>query len=408
MRRMHDSRRARVRRRAASRSSLATLERRRPRRSRSSAAGARRAKNFVIPTPKRFTLPERAAGDDGRRSAQVPEVTHPAGRAGRQRARGQGTGLARRSHRQHDARGHGRRSRRMRSRASSRRWAGARHHRRPGYDVDLRPTCSPITAPQAVQLSPMSRRSRGCPKPELARVKANMARDLAIQQEHAAVGRTGEVRRADLRRPSLRPALPDRGDARGLHARAGASLPPRSFQRRRARLYIAGVFDAAAMEASVRKAFDGVAARRAADRRRRSRRAARTGGFALIDRAGCAAVDGHARAQRARPVAHGLGRARGHRLAARRLLRLADHRQHPRAEGLHLLALQRARLASRRGAAGSNSADVTTNVTGAVAQGDLLRDRSPAERAAVGRRSCRASRTTWPASSSCRTPRAAA
>ncbi len=56
------------------------------------------------------------------------------------------------------------------------------------------------------------------------------------------------------------------------------------FTAGRARLYIAGVFDAAAMEASVRKAFD--AWPRGAAAAAPPKPAPRTGGFALIDRAG--------------------------------------------------------------------------------------------------------------------------
>jgi predicted Zn-dependent peptidase len=56
------------------------------------------------------------------------------------------------------------------------------------------------------------------------------------------------------------------------------------FTAGRARLYIAGVFDGAAMEAAVKKAFDGWA--KGADVAKPAKPAPRSGGFALIDRAG--------------------------------------------------------------------------------------------------------------------------
>ena len=68
--------------------------------------------------------------------------------------------------------------------------------------------------------------------------------------------------------------------------------------------------------------------------------------------------------------------------AARRLLLLAHHVQHPRAEGLHVLA--DGQLSSRyRDAYWAEIADVTTNVTGPADQGDPRRDRPAAGRAAV-------------------------
>ena len=52
------------------------------------------------------------------------------------------------------------------------------------------------------------------------------------REEPAAAARPGEVPRRALRRPPLRPPLPDRGDALGLHDRAGARLLREELRRR--------------------------------------------------------------------------------------------------------------------------------------------------------------------------------
>ena len=137
---------------------------------------------------------------------------------------------------------------------------------------------------KAVQLiADVAERPR-LPESELARVKANMVRDLAIRKsspQAVAQEKFAELMYGDHPYGRMFPTEP---------MLSGYTLEQvRAFHRNhytagRARLYIAGVFDAAAMEASVRKAFDawprGAAAVAA------PKPAARAGGFALLDRAG--------------------------------------------------------------------------------------------------------------------------
>ena len=185
------------------------------------------------------------------------------------------------------------------------------------------------------------------------------------------------------------------------------------FTAGRARLYIAGVFDAAAMEAAVRKAFDGWAKVRRRARRRKP--APRTGGFALIDRAGAPQSTVMLGLRVPDPSHADWVALAGHRLASRRLVRLPHHREHPGAEGLHVFARQS--IDTHPGVASwVETADVTTNVTGPSFKEiffeiDRLRKEAPPRRRAAGdqeqpRRGVRgaerdraaASSVSWPSS----------
>ena len=177
------------------------------------------------------------------------------------------------------------------------------------------------------------------PETELARVKGNLLRKLAIQRSYAAVARPGEVRRAALRRASVRPAVPDRGDARGLHDRPGAGVPQEQLRRRtgaalrRRRLRRRG--DGGSDSQGVRGV--GPAARRRTPPSSRCRRAGDS-------RCSIAPM------RRSRRCLLGLRvPSPSHKdwvalevtdCAARRLIRLAHHGEYPRAEGLHLFAIQ--------------------------------------------------------------------
>ena len=162
-------------------------------------------------------------------------------------------------------------------------------------------------------------------------------------------------------------------------------LPSRPTAPARSRLYVVGRFDPPAVEAAIRKAFDGWDEGHASQRsRRRSRR--RRARCYLIDRPGAPQSTVHPRAADSRSVARRLHPADGDGRAARRRLRLAHHQEHPRGQGLHLLAVQRAldplprRLLGRerrRHDRGDRPVD----------QGDLRRDRPAAGRAADDARS---------------------
>ena len=141
--------------------------------------------------------------------------------------------------------------------------------------------------------SPTSRSGRGCRSRSsrasrrtwCATWRSRGARHRRVAQEKFA--------ELDLRRPSVRPAVPDRGDAQGLHARSGPRLPrehlrrrPRATLRRR-RLRRRG--DGSA----IRKAFEPWAGRRGVDAAGATGRAIRR---LRADRSRRrAAVDRHAR-----------------------------------------------------------------------------------------------------------------
>jgi predicted Zn-dependent peptidase len=122
------------------------------------------------------------------------------------------------------------------------------------------------------------------PESELARVKGNMARDLAIQKsspQSVAQEKFSELLFGDHPYGRLFPTDAMLGGYTIDQVRA---FHRDHYGAARARLYIAGVFDAAAMEAGVRKAFDSWAAGPA--KAAAPSPAPKTGGFALLDRPG--------------------------------------------------------------------------------------------------------------------------
>ena len=253
--------------------------------------------------------------------------------------------------------------------------------------------------------SPTSRAHPKFPEAELRARQGRPAAPALDRPQPAAAARAGEVPRGALRRSSVRPALPDRRDAPGLHPRAGSRLLRQELRRGAARTCTSpAASTTAAMEAAIRKAFGDwkQGAPRPASRRPvpKSARA-----VYILDRPGAVQSTillGHARH---RPVQARLGRAVPDERAARRLVLLADHLEHPRAEGLHLLAERPAlqplpRRVLGRGRRRHDERDRARRSRRSSARSTGCR---PSRRRT---RSSRDSRTTAPASSSSRTPRA--
>ena len=275
----------------------------------------------------------------------------------------------------------------------------------PGHHVGVAPRSSRDHGVKAVQLiADVAERPR-LPESELARVKANMVRDLAIRKstpQSVAEEKFAELMYGDHPYGRL---FPTEAMLSGYTLEQVRAFHRDHFTAGRARLYIAGVFDAAAMEASVRKAFDawprGAAARRAAEARRRAPAAS-----PCIDRAGAPQSTvmlglkvpdpSHADWVALEVTDSLLGGSFASRITAN-IREQKGYTYSPVSS-----------LDSHPGdARWYESADVTTNVTGPRSR------RSSSRSIACGRsrprpRSCRASRTTWPACSSCRTRRAAA
>jgi predicted Zn-dependent peptidase len=137
---------------------------------------------------------------------------------------------------------------------------------------------------KAVQLiADVAQRPR-LPESELTRVKSNMVRDLAIQRstpQSLAAEKFAELMYGDHPYGRL---FPTEEMLKGYTLDQVRTFHRDHFTAGRARLYIAGVFDAAAMEAAVRKAFDSWP--RGTDAAAPPKPEARTGGFALLDRPG--------------------------------------------------------------------------------------------------------------------------
>jgi zinc protease len=122
------------------------------------------------------------------------------------------------------------------------------------------------------------------PSSELARVKANLVRDLAIRRstpQAVAEEKFSELLYGD--HPYGR-VFPTEAMLSGYTLEQVHAFHKGHFSAGRARLYVAGVFDPPAMEAGIRKALGGWA--RGATPVPPAKPGPRTGGFALIDRAG--------------------------------------------------------------------------------------------------------------------------
>ncbi len=242
------------------------------------------------------------------------------------------------------------------------------------------------------------RRRRAAPAAARIRARAAEGRPAAQPRRSSAARRRRSRRRSS---PSWSTAtIRTAGSSR----RKPSSRPTRSIRsaastRVTSRRVVRGCTSLAsstppAMEAAIRQAFEQVG-KGSVGRRRQ-------GSAAGLDRASRCSIGPSAPQStlcawpaRAQPVPQGLGAAAGHGRAPRRRVRVAHHLEHPRAEGLHLLARQHGSGASGPGALGRDRRRHDERDR-RVAQGDLFRDRPAAERAAAGGGAARASRTTSP------------
>ena len=122
------------------------------------------------------------------------------------------------------------------------------------------------------------------PAAELERVKANLLRNLALRKsspQAVAQEKFAELMFGD--HPYGR-IFPTEAMLKGYTLDQVKAFHKEHFVAGRARLYVAGVFDAAAMEASIRKAFEPWQG--GAGGKPPALPADKSGGFALIDRAG--------------------------------------------------------------------------------------------------------------------------
>ena len=151
----------------------------------------------------------------------------------------------------------------------------------------------------------------------------------------------------------------------------------------RARLYVAGVFDAAAMEAAIRQAFGKWESGASGDAAKVPQPGSTR--FALLDRPSAPQSTLWLGLRVPSPSHKDWVPLAGHGRAPRRGVRVAHHLEHPRAEGLHLLARQHRFGASRPRLLGRDRRRHDQRHR-RVAQGDLFRDPAAPERAAAGRR----------------------
>jgi predicted Zn-dependent peptidase len=137
---------------------------------------------------------------------------------------------------------------------------------------------------KAVQLISSVAQQPRFPESELARVKANMVRDLAIRKstpQAVAEEKFAELLYGD--HPYGR-VFPTEAMLKGYTLDQVRAFHSLYFGPQRARLYIAGVFDAASVESAVRQNFAGWKPGGAGAAP--AKPAAKSGGFALLERAG--------------------------------------------------------------------------------------------------------------------------
>ena len=318
-------------------------------------------------------------------TARCPRSPCGSAVAHRQRRREGRPGLARRPDRRHAVGGHEPRAPPRRSPRTRRAWAARSTSPSARTAPTSAATCSRSSGPQMVALVADVARNPKFPESELARLQGRPRCGSSRSREPAAAARAGEVPRRALRRLTRTGALfPTEAMLQGYTiAQVPRLLRQRNFGAARAHLYVVGRFDAPAVEAAVRKAFADWKRGAAPDASRRRRRRAHAPSTSWTGPAPSQSTInlGHAGH---RPVAARLGPALPDERAARRLLLLAHHLEHPRAEGLHVLAASGQLSTRYRDAYWVEIADVTTNVTGPGDQGDPGRDRPPAGRAAVG------------------------
>ena len=108
----------------------------------------------------------------------------------------------------------------------------------------------------------------------------------------------------------------------------------------RSRLYVVGPFDSAAVEAAIRKAFAGWD--KGAAPAQPPAKPTSTRAVHIVDRPGAPQSTVILGVPTVDPSNRGLHPADRDGCAARRRLRLPHHQEHPRGQGLYLLALQRA------------------------------------------------------------------
>ena len=281
----------------------------------------------------------------------VPKVTVRLAVLRRQRQRGPQPGLARRPDGRHALRRHGDPDRLADRRGRGEDGRLARRHRRREPHRDRRRRSLGVRPDHGRP----RRRRRACipkfPESELARLKADRLRQLSIarsQPQPLAQEKFRAVLYGDHPYGRL---FPTEAMLQALHARAGARASTTRTTAPRARTSTSSATSTTRRSRpAIRKAFAGwkkgtapelTAAIPEERARRLHRRPARR-----------RAVHDQPRHARHRPVAARLGHALPDERPARRLLLLAHHLEHPRAEGVHVLpvgpALRRA-TATRTG-----------------------------------------------------------
>ena len=201
------------------------------------------------------------------------------------------------------------------------------------------------------------------PQEAFARVKAGLLRDLAIQKstpQSIAGERFASLMYGDHPYGRLFPTEAMLG---GYTLEQVQRFHRVQYGPNRARLYVAGVYDAPALEAAIRDAFGSW------PRIEGSPAPARPTGPTVTGlrphrSSRRAAVHGPPRDTRARPVEPRLDPLHRDERPARRLVRVAHHVEHPRAEGLRLLTLQLGERETSSTAHWVETADVTTANTG--------------------------------------------
>ena len=201
-------------------------------------------------------------------------------------------------------------------------------------------------APEAVELLAEVVRTPALPEEALPRLRADLGRQLELARSEPGWLTLERFRGALYGAHPYGRVLADAAEIESFSLASVRAFLERAVGAAGSRLYVAGSFDAEAVGRAASRALGGWgdapggegsgsgSGLRTDDSPRRPPR--------------CPAVDDPDRPPSARPRAPRLRAADGCRCAAGGLLHVADHDQHPRAEGLHLLAAEQHRRAPRR------------------------------------------------------------
>ena len=221
------------------------------------------------------------------------------------------------------------------------------------------------------------------PESELARIKTNMLRQIAVSKTQPAQIALARFRKLMYGDHPYGEVLPTEASVNGITIDDAHKFYAANFGAARAHLYVAGKFDAAAMKKAIAESFGGWAKGTPPENRPASPKTQRL--LDVTDRPGAPQSTLYAGLPVAGPTNPDFITLGVTNSSARRLVRVAHHREHSRAKGLHVFAAQPGFDAiSRRVLGGSRGRHDERYRR--IAKGNFWRDHAPPAAGSARRR----------------------